>query len=96
MHHSRLSTVVIDCQVDDLDPASTFWSQALGMPFSIALFCGNVVSTVSLALLVPVLANRMGWWLRPEGAASRWTDAAGAILVVALYAALLAVFTIFF
>src|SRR4029079_3796343 len=25
-------------------------SQALGMPFSIALFCGNVVSTVSLAL----------------------------------------------
>ena len=71
-------------------------SQALGMPFSVALFSGNIVSTVLLALLVPVLANRMGWWLRPEGAASRWTDAAGAILVVALYAATLAVFTIFF
>jgi predicted enzyme related to lactoylglutathione lyase len=34
MHHSRLSTVVIDCQVDDLDPASTFWSQALGKPLA--------------------------------------------------------------
>ena len=30
MHHSRLSTLVIDCQVDDLATATAFWSQALG------------------------------------------------------------------
>lgn len=32
MHHSRLSTLVIDCQVDDLATAAAFWSQALGKP----------------------------------------------------------------
>jgi predicted enzyme related to lactoylglutathione lyase len=32
MHHSRLSTLVLDCQVDDLEPAIRFWSAALGMP----------------------------------------------------------------
>lgn len=30
MHHSRLCTVVIDCQTDDLSQAATFWSHALG------------------------------------------------------------------
>ncbi|WP_130619690.1 VOC family protein [Dyella amyloliquefaciens] len=30
MHHSRLCTVVIDCQTDDLTQAATFWSHALG------------------------------------------------------------------
>jgi hypothetical protein len=30
MHHSRLCTVVIDCQTDDLGEAATFWSRALG------------------------------------------------------------------
>jgi predicted enzyme related to lactoylglutathione lyase len=30
MHHSRLSTFVIDCKTDDLEAATTFWSQALG------------------------------------------------------------------
>ena len=32
MHHSRLSTIVIDCDVADLAPAAHFWSQALGKP----------------------------------------------------------------
>ncbi|WP_426700896.1 VOC family protein [Rhodanobacter sp. Col0626] len=32
MHHSRLSTLVIDCHVDNLDIATAFWSQALGKP----------------------------------------------------------------
>jgi len=32
MHHSRLSTFVIDCKVDDLEAAAGFWSQALGRP----------------------------------------------------------------
>lgn len=30
MHHSRLSTIVIDCNIDHLDTATTFWSRALG------------------------------------------------------------------
>ncbi|EIL97766.1 glyoxalase [Rhodanobacter thiooxydans] len=34
MHHSRLSTIVIDCQVDELAPAADFWSQALGKPIA--------------------------------------------------------------
>lgn len=29
-HHSRLSTFVIDCKVDDLAPHLDFWSRALG------------------------------------------------------------------
>ena len=32
MHRSRLSTIVIDCQADDLEGASAFWSAALGYP----------------------------------------------------------------
>ncbi|MFC5526904.1 VOC family protein [Rhodanobacter ginsengisoli] len=36
MHHSRLSTIVIDCDVDDLDAATLFWSQALGKPVASA------------------------------------------------------------
>jgi predicted enzyme related to lactoylglutathione lyase len=34
MHHSRLSTLVIDCQVNDLAPAARFWSEALGKPIA--------------------------------------------------------------
>lgn len=34
MHHSRLSTIVIDCQGNDLDAASAFWSAALGKPIA--------------------------------------------------------------
>jgi predicted enzyme related to lactoylglutathione lyase len=30
MHKSRLGTVVIDCNTDDLDGASAFWAEALG------------------------------------------------------------------
>lgn len=31
-HHSRLSTFVLDCKVDDLAPHAEFWSRALGKP----------------------------------------------------------------
>lgn len=34
MHKSRLSTLVIDCRVDDLAPAAEFWSRALGKPLA--------------------------------------------------------------
>jgi predicted enzyme related to lactoylglutathione lyase len=32
MHKSRLATLVIDCQTDNIDSAAAFWSQALGWP----------------------------------------------------------------
>lgn len=32
MHHSRFSTVIIDCQTSDLRDAATFWSKAFGRP----------------------------------------------------------------
>ena len=31
-HHSRLSTLVLDCKVDDLATSTEFWSRALGKP----------------------------------------------------------------
>ncbi len=31
-HHSRLSTFVLDCKVDDLKASVEFWSKALGKP----------------------------------------------------------------
>ena len=30
MHHSRFSTVIIDCHTEDIASAAEFWSQALG------------------------------------------------------------------
>jgi predicted enzyme related to lactoylglutathione lyase len=30
MHRSRLGTIVIDCQTQDVDAAAAFWSRALG------------------------------------------------------------------
>lgn len=32
MHHSRLCSIIIDCQADDLAEAARFWSAALGRP----------------------------------------------------------------
>ena len=30
MHRSRIAAFVIDCQGEDVEPAASFWSQALG------------------------------------------------------------------
>lgn len=32
MHKSRLGSLIIDCQTDDLETAAEFWSKALGCP----------------------------------------------------------------
>jgi predicted enzyme related to lactoylglutathione lyase len=32
MHRSRFCALVIDCKVDDIDAAATFWSRAFGKP----------------------------------------------------------------
>ena len=34
MHHSRLSTIIIDCNIEDLDVATAFWSRAFGKPIA--------------------------------------------------------------
>lgn len=33
MHHSRLCSIIIDCNTDDLEAAARFWSQVLGRPY---------------------------------------------------------------
>jgi antibiotic biosynthesis monooxygenase (ABM) superfamily enzyme len=71
-----------------------------GMPFWLALFFGNALSTALLGwFLVPQLSNLFGWWLQPSGRASslakqHWITWAGAALILVLYAALLLVFSI--
>lgn len=34
MHHSRFCALVIDCKVEDIDAAASFWSQAFGRPIN--------------------------------------------------------------
>jgi predicted enzyme related to lactoylglutathione lyase len=36
MHKSRLAGFIIDCQTDDLEAATRFWSAALGLKVSVA------------------------------------------------------------
>lgn len=35
MHHSRLCSIIIDCNTYDLDAAAAFWSSALGRPVNL-------------------------------------------------------------
>jgi antibiotic biosynthesis monooxygenase (ABM) superfamily enzyme len=64
-------------------------TRTAGLPFAIALFVGNVVSVLLLSRLVPWISERFSWWLRPADASPARTNAAGAALVVALYALML-------
>ena len=32
MHRSRINGILIDCNVDDIDPAALFWAETLGRP----------------------------------------------------------------
>jgi antibiotic biosynthesis monooxygenase (ABM) superfamily enzyme len=64
-----------------------------GLPFWFALFIGNVVSVLLLSWLVPWVSNGFGWWLSPARSAGRWTNFAGAALVVLFYAVWLFVFS---
>lgn len=57
------------------------------LPFAVALFISNVMSTVLLNYLVPWVSNRFVWWLRPAGNNVRRVDVAGIAVLVVLYAA---------
>lgn len=67
-----------------------FLIKAARLPFPLALFIGNIVSVVLLNYLVPWASGMLGWWLSPR--AERRVTLAGAGLIVALYAACIAVF----
>ncbi len=71
-----------------------------GMPFSLALFVGNVFSTILLGwVIVPPLSRLFGWWLNPLERAvpawitQKWITLAGTTLILCLYAMLLLVFS---
>lgn len=64
----------------------------LSLPFAVALFIGNLVSVALLALLVPWVSDRFAWWLTPSGPARKRTQIAGTVLILALYATLVAAF----
>jgi antibiotic biosynthesis monooxygenase (ABM) superfamily enzyme len=64
----------------------------MGLPFAIALFTGNVVSVLSLNYLVPWTSIRFSWWLAPSQVNRTKVNIAGAVLVSAIYLALIIVF----
>jgi antibiotic biosynthesis monooxygenase (ABM) superfamily enzyme len=65
----------------------------IGLPFALALFIGNVVSVTLLNWLVPWTSRAFGWWLSPPRDPGGRISVAGGVLIVALYAALIFVFT---
>jgi antibiotic biosynthesis monooxygenase (ABM) superfamily enzyme len=67
-------------------------SQALGWPFWLALFAGNIASVTVLNWLVPWISRRFGWWLQPAGSETRERTLQGIAIVVGLYALLLLLF----
>jgi antibiotic biosynthesis monooxygenase (ABM) superfamily enzyme len=67
-----------------------------GMPLWGALFVGNAVSTVLLALwFVPWASRALNWWLNPAPGTAARVNWVGAGVVVALYALCLFVFSLF-
>jgi antibiotic biosynthesis monooxygenase (ABM) superfamily enzyme len=67
----------------------------LGWPFFLALFGGNVASVVILNWVAPWVSGRFGWWTQPAGSETRQRTLLGIVIVVALYALLLLVFSRF-
>lgn len=67
-------------------------SDRMGMPFAIALFVGNIVSVALTGYLVPWLAVRFNWWLRPAAGNPLRTHILGAVIILVLYAAMVVAF----
>jgi antibiotic biosynthesis monooxygenase (ABM) superfamily enzyme len=74
------------------DPLLQDW----GVPFWLDLFIAKVISVVLMGsyLMAPV-NRRLAWWLVPPAGAPRWTNAAGAAVVIGMYALFLGVFSQF-
>ena len=67
-------------------------SQQLGLSFPVALFIGNIVSVALTGVLLPMVARRIGWWLTPDAMNATRNSVLGAVLILALYAAMILVF----
>lgn len=64
----------------------------LGLPFPIVVFIGNAIGTALLTwVLMPIVTRLLAWWLDPG--ATRRTTLLGAILLLGVYAAEIAIFT---
>jgi len=68
------------------------FNERLGLPFAVSLFLGNVVSVGLTGFLVPWVAGRFGWWLRPAAGREVRIGASGAAIIAALYAVMVLVF----
>ena len=64
----------------------------LHLPFAISLFLGNIVSVFLTGFLVPWIAGRFGWWLRPAPGRETRINLLGAAFISAVYAAMVFVF----
>jgi uncharacterized protein len=61
-----------------------------------ATFVGNVVSVALLAWpFMPLMIGRMNWWLSPRKDGPGWVNPAGLLLLIALYAVEIAIFSRF-
>jgi antibiotic biosynthesis monooxygenase (ABM) superfamily enzyme len=65
-----------------------------GLRFYSALFVAKIITVLILAYMVPWVSDRLAWWLSPTLPTTR-SNAAGAALMVAVYAVSLFVFSRF-
>jgi len=67
----------------------------MNLPWALNLFIGNIFSVALTGFMVPWVANRMGWWMRPRTNVLR-ANLLGAVLVCGIYALSIWVFWKFF
>jgi uncharacterized protein len=72
--------------------ATPILTNRFALPFAISLFLGNIVSVTLTGFLVPRIAGRFGWWLRPKGPQALRLHLLGAAIIVALYAIMVVAF----
>ncbi|MBW3634675.1 MAG: antibiotic biosynthesis monooxygenase [Chloroflexi bacterium] len=66
-----------------------------GWPFFLALFAGNLSGVVILNWVAPWVSGRFHWWTQPAGSETRQRTLLGLVIVVALYALFLLLFSRF-
>ena len=67
----------------------------MGWPFFLALFGGNLAGVVILNWVAPWVSGRFSWWTQPAGSETRQRTLLGLVIVVALYALFLLLFSQF-
>lgn len=85
---SMIVLAVLFPTVFTLDEAVTGPLAQAGVPFWLTVFIGNALTVTVLAFAVPPVGRRLAWWLAPGH--DRRRDARGTAVVIALYAAALA------